>query len=67
MKKLFLGLAAFIAGAVLLVLPHAAEAKSYIKSYNRSSGVRVESHIRYKADGYKFNNYSYRPDRGYRK
>lgn len=43
------------------------EAKSYIKSYYRSSGTSVRSHIRYKADGYKFNNYMYRPDRGYRR
>lgn len=44
-----------------------AEAKSTIKGYRRSSGVSVRSYTRYKADGYKFNNYVYRPDRGYRK
>jgi len=43
------------------------EAKSYIKSYKRSSGTTVRSYTRYKADGYKFNNYVYRPDRGYRR
>ena len=43
------------------------EAKSYIRSYSRSSGVRVRSYTRYKADGYKFNNYVYRSDRGYRR
>lgn len=43
------------------------EAKSYIKSYTRSSGIKVSSYTRYKADGYKFNNYVYRPDRGYRR
>lgn len=43
------------------------EAKSYIRSYTRSSGTSVRSYIRYKADGYGFNNYMYRPDRGYRK
>jgi hypothetical protein len=42
------------------------DAKSYIKSYKRGSST-VRSYIRYKADGYKFNNYMYRPDRGYRK
>jgi len=43
------------------------EAKSYIRSYTRSSGIKVKSYTRYKADGYKFNNYVYRSDRGYRK
>ncbi len=43
------------------------EAKSYIRSYYRSSGTSVRGYIRYKADGYKFNNYVFRPDRGYRR
>ncbi len=51
----------------VLAISSIAEAKSYIKSYTRSSNVKVSSYIRYKADGYKFNNYSYRPDRGYRR
>lgn len=51
----------------LFIAPNSVEAKSYIKSYSRSSGVKVKSYIRYKADGYKFNNYVYRPDRGYRR
>lgn len=42
------------------------EAKSYIKSYSRGNS-NVRGHIRYKADRYKFNNYMYRPDRGYRR
>lgn len=54
-------------GGFALSSNHQVEAKSYIKSYTRSSGVKVNSYTRYKADGYKFNNYSYRPDRGYRR
>jgi len=52
---------------MLLVTLSKAEAKSTVKSYSRSSGVKVKPYVRYKADGYKFNNYSYRPDRGYKK
>lgn len=56
-----------ILGMTVLFYPNAVEAKSYIKSYKRSSGMSVRSYTRYKADGYKFNNYVYRPDRGYRR
>ena len=67
MKKIFLGLYVVIFGILSLGLAGNVEAKSYIKSYYRSSGVKVRSYTRYKADGYKFNNYIYRPDRGYRR
>lgn len=43
------------------------QAKSRVSGYARSSGVSVRSYTRYKADGYKFNNYVYRPDRGYKR
>lgn len=65
MKKIILGLLIVVFGVSLLGLVGSAEAKSYIKSYYRSSGTKVRSYVRYKADGYKFNNYVYRPDRGY--
>lgn len=52
---------------LLFLLPKTTYAKSYIKSYRRSSGTSVRSYTRYKADGYKFNNYQYGPDRGYRR
>lgn len=50
----------------LFVIPVKAEAKSYVRSYMRS-GTKVRSYIRYKADGYRFNNYQFRYDRGYRR
>jgi hypothetical protein len=67
MKKIVLGSLVLIFSIVALSLAPYAEAKSTIKSYKRSSGITVRSYTRYKADGYKFNNYSYRPDRGYRR
>lgn len=67
MKKIITNALVLIFGVLALVLAPHAEAKSFIKSYTRSSGTSVRSYTRYKADGYKFNNYSYRPDRGYRK
>lgn len=66
MKKIFI-ITILIASLFSLVGVYEVEAKSYIKSYYRSSGTKVRSYVRYKADGYKFNNYVYRPDRGYRK
>lgn len=66
MKK-YLVLTLILLTFLLLVPKDKAEAKSYIRSYTRSSGTSVRSYIRYKADGYGFNNYMYRPDRGYRK
>lgn len=68
MKKLFiLGSVALFIFSLALLLPQPAEAKTRVKSYTRSSGTSVRSYTRYKADGYKFNNYQYRPDRGYRR
>lgn len=67
MKKIFLSLLVVILGVLSLGFVGNVEAKSYIKSYSRSSGVKVRSYTRYKADGYKFNNYSHRPDRGYKR
>jgi len=68
MKKFiffFIIILIFIASSFTLFHPQSVFAKSRISSYYRSSGTRVRSYIRYKADGYKFNNYVYRPDRGY--
>lgn len=50
----------------MFTLPRKVEAKSYVRSYMRGTSS-VRSYIRYKADGYKFNNYQYRLDRGYRR
>ena len=52
--------------AGLSLTPKHVEAKSYVRSYTRG-GSSVRSYIRYKADGYKFNNYQFRYDRGYRR
>lgn len=67
MKKIFFGILVIIFVVSVFGAPHSVDAKSYIKSYHRSSGTKVRSYTRYKADGYKFNNYVYRPDRGYRR
>ena len=54
-----------VLGALVFIFaPKQAEAKSYVRSYTRG-GSSVRSYVRYKADGYKFNNYQYRFDRGY--
>lgn len=66
-KHTLLILALFIVASLFPFFTQKVEAKSYIRSYSRSSGIKVRSYIRYKADGYKFNNYQYRPDRGYRR
>lgn len=57
----------FVMVSVFIMGTRTTEAKSYIKSYSRSSGIKVKSYVRYKADGYRFNNYVYGPDRGYRR
>jgi hypothetical protein len=67
MKKLSFLIIFLLLAVSFAFYPRTAEAKSYIKSYKRSSGTSVRPHVRYKADGYKFNNYKYRPDRGYRR
>lgn len=67
MKILFFVIFIVSLFAMVPLVSDRVEAKSYIKSYYRSSGTRVRSYIRYKADGYRFNNYMYRPDRGYRR
>lgn len=67
MKKFILISLTALFGIFSIGMINNVEAKSYIKSYSRKSGTKVRSYIRYKADGYKFNNYMYRSDRGYRR
>lgn len=62
--KYFLVAIVILAG--LSLVPTRVEAKSYVRSYMRG-GSSARSHVRYKADGYKFNNYQFRYDRGYRR
>lgn len=64
MKLIVICTLALVFGFICFGNSGVVEAKSYIRSYNRG-GNTVKSHVRYKADGYKFNNYRYRPDRGY--
>jgi hypothetical protein len=68
MKKSITWGLVIVGGLILgLGLTSSVQAKSSIKSYYHSSGTQVRSYTRYKADGYKFNNYQYRPDRGYKR
>lgn len=65
--KFIIFLLSILSIATIYSFSNKVEAKSYIRSYTRSSGINVRPYTRYKADGYKFNNYVYRSDRGYRK
>lgn len=63
-KKSIVFLGCLVLIAFLASSAGIAEAKSYVRGYSRGKSY-VRPHIRYKADGYRFNNYQYRPDRGY--
>jgi len=63
MKYLFIAVLGMLG---FMFMPNQVEAKSYVRSYVRG-GSSVRSYVRYKADGYKFNNYQYRFDRGYQR